>query len=125
MNFENIVVSAAYEKKTIRKILETFSHEDLINLSREFLRSGRTLWLVNGNISKESSIQLVEKAREILSIRPVDKEDLLDVRCVSLPAQQTQLLEIPLEDKSNENSCLISYFETGLEALDLRKKLIH
>jgi len=58
----------------------------LVNVSRDWLKSGRTLWFVNGNISKDSSIQLVEKAREILVLRPVDKEDLVDVRCVALPA---------------------------------------
>lgn len=54
---------------------------------------------------------MVEKAREILNVKPVQKEDLVDIRCIALPPNTHHLLEIPLEDKTNENNCLISYFE--------------
>lgn len=83
------------------------------------------LWFVHGNIGKEDAIKLVEKSREILSLKPVDKEDLVDIRCIALPAGHTHLLEIPLEDKTNENSGLFSYFEVGLEDNNLKRKLIH
>jgi len=33
------------------------------------------------------------------------------------------LIEQPLEDKSNENSCNISYYEVGVEGGDLKTKL--
>jgi insulysin len=68
---------------------------------------------------------LVEKALEIISLRPVDKEELVDLRCVALSPKVTHLLEIPLADAENENSCVFSYFEAGVEGKDLRKKLIH
>jgi insulysin len=68
---------------------------------------------------------MVEKARETFNVKPVDKEDLVDVRCIALKQNSHYLLEIPLEDKTNENNCLISYFECGLEGMDLRTKLTH
>lgn len=80
---------------------------------------------MHGNIERNEAIQLVEKARETLQLKVADKEDLVDVRCIALPPNSHYLLEIPLEDKTNENSCLISYFEGGIEGGDLRKKLIH
>ncbi len=56
---------------------------------------------------------------------PTDKEDLFDVRCIALQPGSNYLLELPLEDKTNENNCLISYFEFQAEGDDIRKKLIH
>ena len=49
----------------------------------------------------------------------------MDVRCVALPAGKKLLLEMDLEDPTNENNCLISYFEVGLEGTDIRGKMLH
>jgi secreted Zn-dependent insulinase-like peptidase len=34
-------------------------------------------------------------------------------------------MEIPLDDPTNDNNCVITYFEDVLEAFDLKGKLIH
>lgn len=60
-----------------------------------------------------------------MNLKPVDKEELVDLRCISLPPNTHHLLEIPLVDQTNENSCLVAYFEAGLEGNDIRRKLIH
>ena len=124
-NFENIVLSAAIEKKVLRKILETFTFDDFINVSQEWLKTGRFVWYVHGNIYKNVVVHMVDTAREALNLKNADKEDLVDVRTIAIPPNSHYLLEIPLEDKTNENSCLISYFEAGIEGNDLRRKLIH
>ena len=49
----------------------------------------------------------------------------MDIRCIALKDNTNFLLELPLDDKKNENSCLVSYFECGLEGMDLKTKLIH
>ena len=124
-NFENIVISAAIEKKVLRNILESFTFEEFVRVSKEWLKTGRFVWFVHGNIDKDVAVSLVERARETLKLKPVGREDLADVRCIAIPPNSHYLLEIPLEDRTNENSCLISYFEAGIEGMDLRKKLIH
>jgi secreted Zn-dependent insulinase-like peptidase len=122
---ENVLVNASFEKKTMRKLLESLSFEEFTRVASDWLKSGRFVWFVHGNLTPEQASNMVEKAREIFNIRSVDKEDLVDVRCVSLKGETNYLLEIPLDDKSNENNCLVSYFECGPEGLDLRTKLIH
>ena len=124
-NFENIVISAAIEKKVLRNILESFTFEEFVRVSKEWFKTGRFVWFVHGNIDKDVAVSLVERARETLNLKPVGREDLADVRCIAIPPNSHYLLEIPLEDRTNENSCLISYFEAGVEGMDLRKKLIH
>jgi hypothetical protein len=57
------------------------------------------------------SLEIVEKAREILKLKLTEREDLSEARCVQLEPHINYFLEIPLEDKENENNCLVSYFE--------------
>ena len=75
----------AFEKKALRNILENYTFEEFVHESQEWLKSGRTLWYVSGNIAKEQAVHMTERAREILALKPVDKEDLVDIRCIALP----------------------------------------
>lgn len=43
----------------------------------------------------------------------MSKDELIDVRCVALAQGSWYKMEVPLEDKDNENSCLHTYFEAG------------
>jgi secreted Zn-dependent insulinase-like peptidase len=55
-NFENIVVQGAYEKKTLRAILDKFTFDDFVRMAQDWLRSGRFIWFVHGNINKDSAV---------------------------------------------------------------------
>jgi len=77
------------------------------------MKTGRMLWFVFGNISPETSIEIVEEARKILSFEPASKEELAPARVVNLPLNsESGLLRVDnaLVDPKNENSCLITYF---------------
>lgn len=68
---------------------------------------------------------LVDRARSTLRVKSIAKEDLVDVRCVALPSGKQILIERELDDVTNENNCLVTYFEVGLEGTDLKTKMIH
>lgn len=57
---ESVVISSSFEKKALRKILEKFTFEDFVVQSKEWLKSGRFVWYITGNISKDSAISTVE-----------------------------------------------------------------
>ena len=80
-------MSGAFEKKTLRNILENYTFEEFVHESQEWLKSGRTLWYVSGNIAKEEALYLAERVTEILALEPVEKEDLADIRCIALPVE--------------------------------------
>ena len=109
----------------MRAILEDMTFEEFVSRGKEWLTSARFVWFVHGNLAKDQAIGLVEKARSTLDLKKIAKEDLVDVRCVALPAGKSLLLQRDLEDTTNENNCLISYFEVGLEGTDLRTKMLH
>lgn len=58
-------------------------------MSKHWLVAGRTLWFISGNMSKETTIDMVTVAREVLGLNPVDKEDLVDIRAIALPSGVT------------------------------------
>jgi len=86
------------------------------------------LWFTYGNISKEVSISIVESVRKILPLTAVPKDILNDCRCVKLPSLHegtSQRLDFAMEDASNDNSCLMTYFQGSLEQYDLRTALLN
>jgi hypothetical protein len=49
-----------------------------------------------------------------LKLEPIKIEDLAPIRTIALDEGHSFLIERELEDKSNENSCIITYYEAGL-----------
>lgn len=123
--FDTVVINNSFEKNVQKKILDSYSFEDFVSQAHDWLKTGRLVMFVHGNIDKEVTSLIMEKTRETLALKAADKEDLVDIRTIALPPNSSYLLESPLVDRSNENSCLISYFEAGLEGNNIRKKLIH
>jgi len=66
-------------------------------------------WFSYGNISQESSIQIVEEARSIFNFNKPRVEDLADNRCVKL-SPWVERLDFKMKDPANDNSALYTYF---------------
>ena len=90
---------------------------------KEWLKSGRSVWYVGGNYGHEEAIALVDSARGKLGLDTVQVEDLPDVRAIALESGTSFLIEDPLTDEKNENSCSTVYYEVGVYGDDLKTKL--
>lgn len=57
----------------------------------------------------------------------VKKENLAEIRCIALENGSWHKLEKPLDDKENENSCLVTYFEGGAyyNPENIKKRMAH
>ena len=64
-------------------------------------------------------MKMVEEARSKFSLESIKLEDLADVRVVALEASTAFLVEEPLTDVANENSCTLTYFEVGPHTMRL------
>jgi len=62
--------------------LESLTFEEFLTLTQGWLKSGRMLWYVTGNIDKQPSIQMVENAKRVFQFRAAEKDDLSDIRCI-------------------------------------------
>ena len=104
--------SSLNDVNTLIELLETFDYEKFKEMQADWLKHGRMMWYATGNISKETSIQIVEEAISLLDLQPVAKEDLKDIKVVDLVSQSKNLhrADITLPDPKNENSILLSYY---------------
>jgi len=58
---------------------------------------------------------MVSQASEKFKLAPIGVSDLPDVQAISIPDKISFNIEQPLTDKTNENSCVLTYYELGLE----------
>ena len=77
------------------------------------MTTGRSVWFVNGNITSEQAINIVDQANTTLGLQTVKIENLPDVRGVSFESQTSFQFEEALVDDKNENSCTTIWFEVG------------
>lgn len=117
------MVNTAVEQSQMRKILESYTYEDFERQHAEWLKSGRQLWYVTGNYGHEEAIQLVEKARTHFNLSSVKIEELADVRTIAIENGHSFHIEKQLEEKQNENSCNVTYYEVGVQGSELKEKL--
>lgn len=54
----------------MRSILESFTFEEFVNMSNNWLKSGRLVWYVSGNFKSESAINIAEEVRKTLNLEP-------------------------------------------------------
>jgi secreted Zn-dependent insulinase-like peptidase len=92
LQFENILLTTAFEKKQLLQILRDLTFEDFCKQSEGWLNSARFVWFVHGNMTKQQAVGLVERARGTFSLKKIAKEDLVDVRCIAIPAGNKYLL---------------------------------
>ena len=93
--------------------MQDFDYDKFKAMQAQWLVSGRMLWYAYGNLSKEQAKQIVDQAVQLLDLKSVAKEDLAPVRVVDLSSQSDNFhrLDFTVEDASNENNCLLSYFQ--------------
>ena len=103
--------------------MEAYTYQQFQQQLKAFFTSGHFVWLITGNIGPKAAVDLADKVRGILKAEPIDVNDISEVKSVSLEATKSVLVESPLQDKSNKNSCVITYFEVGNEGTGLLKKL--
>jgi len=114
------MINVALEYKQMRHILEAYTFAEFQEQHNKWLVSGRQLWYVTGNYEKEAAVELVEKTRSQFKLNETKMEDLVDVRAIALEDGHSFLIEQPLEDEKNENSCIVCYYEIGVHGNELR-----
>jgi len=103
-------------------------YKDLIErvaFMEDWLKNGRYVWYVTGNYGHDQAIELVEKTRELFGLKSVSIDQLAPVRAVALDKKQCFVIEEPLADEKNENSCVIAYYEVGVKQDDLKLDLVN
>ena len=90
---------------------------------KDWMKQGKYVWYITGNMSTEQATEIVEHARSCLSLKPFPIEEITDVRAIALDAGSSFVYKVPLADEKNENSCTITYYEVGPVQDNLKLKL--
>jgi len=77
----------------------------------QWMKKGRYVWYINGNISSDSAIEIVENTRSTMGLANLPVAEIGEFNPIALKVGNATLLELPLEDKTNENSCTLTYYE--------------
>jgi hypothetical protein len=106
-------MSRTNEERFLINILKDYSYERFNSELAQWMQSGRYTWYINGNISSDAAIEIVEKTRSTLGLTNLPVTSIGDYQFIALEAGYSTLIVLPLEDKSNENSCSLTYYEVG------------
>jgi insulysin len=78
-----------------------------------FLKESKFEWLVQGNISKDETLQIVDSSEKILQNRLIKVEDLAQIRIAQIPEMTNYYYVLRAADKNNQNSAIVSFFQAG------------
>jgi len=119
------MVNVAMEKKHMLEHLQTIDYSKFLDgyLKADWLKQGRQVWWVIGNISSEQAIAIVEDSRSQLALSPLAVEDINDVRGIALETGTSFVLEVPLTSDENDNSCTVTDYQVGVVNNDMKLKL--
>lgn len=78
---------------------------------------------MHGNIGHQEAIELAETTSKKFNMEDVDVKTLMQCRTIKLKEGTSFLVERPLDDKENDNSCAITYYEIGHQNGDLHQKV--
>ena len=59
------------------------------------MQSGRYIWYINGNISSDAAIEIVEKTRSTLGLTNLPVTSIGEYQLIALKVGHSTLLELP------------------------------
>jgi hypothetical protein len=92
---------------------------------KNWLKKGRYTWFICGNYGHEEAIKLVEDVNAVFALDKMRIEDIGEVQPIALEAGTSYLLRIPLEDAKNENSCVLTYYQSDQIFGDIKKGMVN
>lgn len=111
------------ETRTMRKLLEGFTYDQFKSHLDKWLVSGQQQYYVYGNYKEDQAIELVEKVKNMINLKPIELSSLAEVQTVELKAGECVTIQDELDDKSNDNSATLSYYQVGQFPQDYKKSV--
>ena len=87
-SIDSILINNISEKKQMREYLQHMSYEEFKALRKQWLQTGRTMWFICGNVSKDVAKKIVEDSLTSLTVKPCPVEMLSDVRPIDLSSDK-------------------------------------
>ena len=108
-----LAITQSHDRKVQLDILEELTFEEYASAAKNFLKSGRMLWYISGNLAKQAAVDIVNESRKVWQITSTSIENLSQIRAIAMKPSSHFVYERELVDPKNTNSCLLTYFELG------------
>jgi len=109
-----LIKEPAYEPFSKLILLEgKLDLPELSNFVSNYLKKVRFSWLIQGNISKEESLELTNSVEDFVKRDLLHEEDVNITRIACLPNNVNYYYILPTQNKNNENSSLVTYYQFG------------
>ena len=111
-------VSIEFDKKlqTVRRLQKQANQKDLSSFSfflNNFLNESKFEWVIQGNLTKEEAIELVDSAQNILHKQTLSDSEISSIKIAKISKNTNYYVNSLSQDPNNLNSSIISYFQAG------------
>jgi len=76
-------------------------------------------------MAPEDAVAIVEHQRKVFNLKNLPVESLSGIKTALIAPGKCHRVTVPLDDPTNENSAIISFFETGVSHKDIKSELIN
>lgn len=98
------------DRKVLSDLLVQYKYAQFKEDMAKWMTSGRMVWGFFGNFTTAETLNMVEKARTQLNLKSTPRADLMEFNVAEIPKGEHRV-DFKVEDDSNDNSCLVSYFQ--------------
>jgi len=122
-SWDNLIFDNSFQPKQLAELLQNYTYEQFATQLKTWLVQGRTVWFASGNLTQDQAIAMVEHQAALMKLQPLAVTDLNGANPVKVAAGEYHRVNVPLTDATNENSALISFFETGISSQSIKNDL--
>ena len=85
---QTILQAESFELSDLAEEAENLRFEDFLNFKSQWLKTGRLIWFVYGNISAQTTLQMACSCNNQISLTPESRKNLQEYRILSIPEQK-------------------------------------
>ena len=87
--------------------------DDFTMMKKKWLKNLSLQWLIQGHLSQEDALKMVEITEQSLQSKMIAKEDCDMYRLVKFQDKTVYNYDVLHKNPDNPNSCVVSYFEVS------------
>jgi insulysin len=95
------------------EVVKNLTFEHFVEQCDHFLKNGRSVWFINGNVSPDQAKNVAQSATETLGFTSIPKDKIMNSRACMVDQGDELTLMSDAENKDETNSALLSVYLDG------------
>ena len=107
----NVLVNKSCTNLQLVEKCEKLTFDKFLDMKSKFLQNLEMIWLIQGHLTKEDALQMVETTENALTFRRISEDDISAGRCIRLKDRTIYSFEKDNISEKNPNSCCKAVFQ--------------